>query len=93
MQNSSRAPDAQVDAHIGRVIRIRRRLLGLSQNQLAQACGVRFQQVQKYESGANRIAASRLWRISHALGIPLAAFFDGLPDPATVRAPDGGPLP
>jgi transcriptional regulator with XRE-family HTH domain len=80
MSNSARAPDVVIDAHIGRMIRRRRRQIGLTQHQLALASGVRFQQIQKYESGANRIAASRLWRISRATGTPLLAFFEGLPD-------------
>lgn len=79
MRTGTRAPDEVVDAHLGREIRRRRRQLGLTQHQLADACGVRFQQIQKYESGANRIAASRLWKIARAMGIPLSEFFEGLP--------------
>ncbi|MFM8755074.1 MAG: helix-turn-helix domain-containing protein [Phenylobacterium sp.] len=87
MSNSARAPDVVIDAHIGRMIRLRRRQIGLTQHQLALACGVRFQQIQKYESGANRIAASRLWRISRATGTPLLAFFEGLPETLDETAP------
>lgn len=52
----------------------------MTQGELADALGIRFQQVQKYESGANRISASRLWDIGHALQVPIAYFYDGLPD-------------
>ena len=90
MTTNARAPDAVIDAHIGQRIRRRRRQLGLTQNQLAVACGVRFQQIQKYESGANRIAASRLWKIAQALQVPLGDFFDGLPEaPANMNSVEG----
>ena len=59
-------------------MRRRRRLLGLTQQQLAGACGVRFQQIQKYECGANRISAARLWQLSEALEVPVGYFYDGL---------------
>jgi len=65
-------------------MRRRRRLLGLTQQQLAEACGVRFQQIQKYECGANRVSAARLWRISSALEVPVNYFFEGLDDEITV---------
>lgn len=67
-----------IDLLLGRRLRNRRRLLGLTQNQLALMVGVRFQQIQKYESGANRISAARLWRFCQALEVPAAYFFDGL---------------
>jgi transcriptional regulator with XRE-family HTH domain len=67
-----------VDIHIGRRLRRRRRLLGLTQQQLAGSCGVRFQQIQKYECGANRISAARLWRVAEALQVPVSYFYDGL---------------
>src|SRR5579864_3870668 len=67
-----------IDIHLGRRLRRRRRLLGLTQQQLAGACGVRFQQIQKYECGANRISAARLWQLSEALEVPVAYFYDGL---------------
>jgi len=92
MTTSARAPDAIIDAHIGQKIRRRRRQLGLTQHQLALACGVRFQQIQKYESGANRIAASRLWKIAHAMETPLLHFFEGLPDQPELVISDGGAL-
>ena len=67
-----------VDLHIGQRVRHRRWLLGMTQQQLAQAVGIRFQQIQKYESGANRISASRLWDLAKALEMPVSFFFDGL---------------
>lgn len=69
-----------IDLHLGKRLRRRRRLLGLTQQQLAGACGVRFQQIQKYECGANRISAARLWQLSEALEVPVGYFFDGLSD-------------
>lgn len=92
MPSNARAPDGVIDAHIGRRIRRRRRQLGLTQHQLAIACGVRFQQIQKYESGANRISASRLWKISQAMNTPLLEFFEGLPEGPEPLRSDGGAL-
>lgn len=66
------------DVHVGRRLRHRRWMLGMAQRELAEAVGVNFQQIQKYESGANRICASRLWDIAMALGVPVAYFFEGL---------------
>jgi transcriptional regulator with XRE-family HTH domain len=68
-----------VDAHIGQKIRARRILLGLSQTDLANAAGITFQQIQKYEKGANRVGASRLQQFSDALGVPPSYFFEGAP--------------
>ena len=67
-----------IDIHLGRRLRRRRRILGLTQQQLAGACGVRFQQIQKYECGANRISAARLWQLSEALKVPVSHFYEGL---------------
>ena len=67
-----------IDVHLGKRLRRRRRLLGLTQQQLAGACGVRFQQIQKYECGANRISAARLWQLAEALETPISYFYDGL---------------
>jgi ribosome-binding protein aMBF1 (putative translation factor) len=67
-----------VDAHVGQKVRERRMELGVSQERLAQMLGVAFQQVQKYERGVNRISASRLFQISHALEVPVGYFFEGL---------------
>jgi transcriptional regulator with XRE-family HTH domain len=85
MTIGTRSPDAVIDAHLGQAIRRMRREFGMTQHQLAEACGVRFQQIQKYESGANRIAASRLWKIARAMQTPLASFFEGLPDSSAPR--------
>ena len=67
-----------IDIHVGRRLRQRRRLLALTQEKLAQAVNIRFQQIQKYESGANRVSASRLWSLAKALDVPVAYFFDGM---------------
>ena len=69
-----------IDLHLGKRLRRRRRLLGLTQQQLAGVCGVRFQQIQKYECGANRISAARLWQLAEALETPVNYFYDGLED-------------
>ena len=67
-----------VDNHVGKRVRHRRKLLGMTQQELARAVGIRFQQIQKYESGANRVSASRLWDLSCALQVPVSYFFEGL---------------
>lgn len=69
---------ADVDLHIGRRLRRRRRMLGLTQEALAQAVGIRFQQVQKYECAANRVCAARLHDFARALGVSVDYFFEGL---------------
>ena len=69
-----------VDKHVGNRVRMRRLMLGISQQNLGGALGVSFQQVQKYENGANRIGASRLQRISDILEVPAAFFFEGAPN-------------
>lgn len=68
----------EIDAHLGRRLRRRRRLLGLTQQQLATACGVRFQQIQKYECAANRMSAARLWQLAEVLEAPVSYFYEGL---------------
>lgn len=72
----------KTDVHIGRKLRERRVGRGLSQAALAERLGITFQQVQKYESGANRIGGSRLWELSRALGVPVGYFFEGLEEGA-----------
>ena len=67
-----------VDVHVGRQVRLYRTVAGLSQTQLAEAIGLTFQQVQKYERGGNRISASKLVQIGQVLGTPVTAFFEGL---------------
>jgi transcriptional regulator with XRE-family HTH domain len=76
----------EIDLHLGKRLRRRRRLLGLTQQQLAGAVGVRFQQIQKYECGANRISAARLWQLSEALEVPIGYFYDGLTDTPRAEA-------
>lgn len=72
-------PANPVDVHVGARIRERRRELGLSQQGLADHLGLTFQQIQKYERGANRVSASVLWNTSGRLGVSVAYFFQGLP--------------
>jgi transcriptional regulator with XRE-family HTH domain len=80
MANAGRPRGATaVDTHIGQKIRARRTLLGLSQTELADAAGITFQQVQKYEKGTNRVGASRLQQFSETLGVPPSYFFEGVP--------------
>ena len=67
-----------IDIHLGRRLRRRRRILGLTQQQLAGACGVRFQQIQKYECAANRMSAARLWQLAEVLEVPVSYFYEGL---------------
>ena len=67
-----------VDLHVGQRVRQRRWLLGMTQQQLAEKVGIKFQQIQKYETGANRISSSRLWDISEVMDVPASFFFDGL---------------
>ncbi len=67
-----------IDLYVGRRLRRRRRLMGMTQQQLADCVGIRFQQIQKYECGANRITASRLFELAGALSIAVQYFYDGL---------------
>src|SRR3954464_14725356 len=75
-----------VDLHVGARIRMRRKILGVSQEKLAEDLGLTFQQVQKYERGANRVSASKLYEIARSLQTPVAYFFD-----APKHPPGGGP--
>lgn len=75
-----------VDAHVGKRIRHRRWMVGMTQQQLADKVGIKFQQIQKYETGMNRVSASRLWDIAEALGVTIAFFFEGLADTANQTA-------
>ena len=78
-----------IDVHVGARIRLRRTLLGMSQERLGEALGLTFQQVQKYERGANRVGASRLYDVSRALDVPISFFFDDMndgPGPGTASA-------
>ncbi|WP_209442418.1 helix-turn-helix domain-containing protein [Neoroseomonas oryzicola] len=77
-----------IDIHVGARMRLRRRFLGMSQTKLADAIGITFQQVQKFERGLSRIAASRLHDVSRALDVPVSFFFDALPAEAGGLAVD-----
>jgi transcriptional regulator with XRE-family HTH domain len=76
-----------VDAHVGARIRLRRKLLGLSQQQLAERLGLTFQQVQKYERGVNRVSASKLYETAQVLQAPVTHFFEGLDGDSAAQAP------
>ena len=69
-----------VDAHVGKRIRHRRWMVGMTQQQLADKVGIKFQQIQKYETGMNRVSASRLWDVADALGVSISFFFERLAD-------------
>jgi len=71
-----------IDVHVGARLRMRRVLQGMSQEKLGEKLDLTFQQVQKYEKGANRVSASRLYQIGEILKVPVDFFFDGLPDPS-----------
>ncbi len=71
-----------VDVHVGKRIRHRRWLVGMTQQQLAESVGIKFQQIQKYETGMNRVSASRLWDIASSLSVPVSFFFEGLGETA-----------
>lgn len=67
-----------VDIHVGKRIRHRRWMVSMTQQQLAEKVGIKFQQIQKYETGMNRVSASRMWEIAGALDVPVSYFFEGL---------------
>ncbi len=77
-----------VDVHVGGRVRMRRKLLGMSQADLGEALGVSFQQLQKNESGFNRIGASRLFQLCHVLNVPIEYFFEGLEEGVTASSED-----
>lgn len=76
-----------IDVHVGSRVRLRRTLLGMSQEKLGEAIGLTFQQVQKYERGANRIGASRLFDLSRVLDVPVSFFFDDMSDETSAQSP------
>ena len=80
--------DVQVDTHVGVKLRQARTLKKLSQTQLGEAVGLTFQQIQKYEKGSNRISASRLWKFSWILELPVSYFFEGLESGTRLTAND-----
>jgi transcriptional regulator with XRE-family HTH domain len=87
-RNRPPGPDP-IDVLVGSRVRLRRNMLGLSQERLGEALGLTFQQVQKYERGANRISASRLFQLSRELDVPVRFFFDAI-DPVRAPAIPGG---
>ena len=79
-----------IDLHVGRRIRERRKALGVSQERLAEELGLTFQQVQKYERGANRVSSSKLWQIAGALHVSLSSFFEGLEGESVAAVQEAG---
>lgn len=82
-----------IDIHVGARIRLRRKMTDVTQAELAEKLGLTFQQVQKYERGANRVSASKLYEIATALGAPISYFFEGLPDPESADGRADLPAP
>ena len=76
-----------IDMHVGKRVRLRRTLMGMSQEQLGANLDITFQQVQKYERGSNRISASRLWDISQILDVPISFFFDDMSESTMQNSP------
>jgi transcriptional regulator with XRE-family HTH domain len=76
-----------IDVHVGSRVRLRRTLLGMSQEKLGEAIGLTFQQVQKYERGSNRIGASRLFDLARVLDVPVGFFFDDMSEDVAARSP------
>lgn len=87
MSKKTKGGPSQVDVHVGQRLRVRRALLGLSQEKLADALGLTFQQIQKYERGTNRVSAGRLYSLSKILDVPISYFFEQFGD-----AREGGSL-
>jgi transcriptional regulator with XRE-family HTH domain len=86
---AKKAPNP-IDKHVGSRVRMRRMMLGMSQEKLGDALGLTFQQVQKYEKGTNRIGASRLQQIAHILQVPVSFFFEGAPHAPGAHTAGGG---
>ena len=81
-----------IDVHVGSRIRLRRTLLGMSQERLGESLGLTFQQVQKYERGVNRVGASRLFDLSRVLDVPISFFFDDMPESSLQQAASVGEI-
>ena len=77
-----------VDVHVGKRVRHRRWMVGMTQQQLGEAVGIKFQQIQKYETGMNRVSASRLWDIAKAMEVDVRFFFEGIEEGVTDSAPE-----
>lgn len=82
-----------VDKHVGKRIRHRRWMNGTTQQQLAERVGIKFQQIQKYETGMNRVSASRLWDIAAVLDVPISFFFEGMDEETAAKPRETGDLP
>ena len=90
VSSRGRTPDGEpnpIDTHVGNRIRLRRQLLGYSQEKLASLLGLTFQQVQKYEKGMNRVGASRLWDMGKVLGVPISFFFEDMDEETAGQSP------
>ena len=92
LQLPQKKAPSPIDKHVGSRVRMRRIMLAMSQEQLAEALGLTFQQVQKYEKGANRIGAGRLQQISQILQVPVAFFFEGAPNALAPHDSSGSAL-
>jgi len=95
VQQRMAASPNPIDVHVGKRLRLRRTLLGMSQERLGESLGLTFQQVQKYERGANRIGSSRLFELGQILDVPVSFFFDDMPGTAGVapqRIPGGAAM-
>ncbi len=86
-KSSQRKPPHPVDTHVGSRVRLRRIFLGYSQEKLAHALGLTFQQIQKYERGANRISASKLFQLARLLDVPVGFFFEGADEALEGKSP------
>ena len=94
ISSRGRTPDGgpnPIDTHVGNRIRLRRQLLGYSQEKLASLLGLTFQQVQKYEKGMNRVGASRLWDMGKVLGVPISFFFEDMDEARMFQLSGGCP--
>ena len=87
IESSSSKRANAVDSHIGVRVRARRMLIGMSQERLGELLKVTFQQIQKYERGANRISASRLFQLARVLGVPVGYFYESIVEPADGHVP------
>ena len=91
IKDPERSPNP-IDVHVGLQVRLRRKELKISQEKLAETLGLTFQQVQKYERGANRISASKLYEIARSLRVSISWFFEGLSDPQAGRLKDAAEM-
>lgn len=90
MHSEAESGPNPIDRHVGLRIRMRRKELSVSQERLAEAVGLTFQQIQKYERAANRVSASKLWELARALNTSIAYFYEGLPEMELAGAPRQG---